>query len=587
MAQGIEEKDLNSQGQGQQTQTNQLTGTGQGNSSIIRSLPPTGGQRLRQPGTGFTNINRILQANQGNRLGSAVQGGIQQAAQGVRQGIQQGQQQYQNQLQQAQQQRQSDINFRENTLQNVAQGQGVSDEDINRFSQLRSGQYQGKVGLDNPELLRQQAMEAEQLGGLIGSEGGRQTLLQRFAGSPTTNYTQGQQRLDALLLGDQGQQLRRAAAGASGLTGAVNTTVGVGQNLAKMFSDQAQALGSETRKMLDTQTGQVQKSAEDLLKSTVDTEVAKQQEIENLRQALGKGQLSTSQAMQLGGQGLVDFIKQGQYLYGLTPVQLVQKYFSTTSPTALPSQISDVMDVTTANKLNALSRLSGGENLYDPTKVGQFKGSERSFDFNKMLSDINAAKGGVEEEYAKRMAGAGIFQAETGKAPGATLADELRNLKTLGMIKSSDIASLTPDQLSGSLLKIGETGRDSSSYQAAQARLPAAQAAISKTISDTLSQVDQNARAQYAADPSLKEKYPNFNDFLGEQRINALSRVTPSSIVGDQQGLSYGGLLNNPNIYAPTANNIAMMQRYIQNLSPSAISDQLAALRGGKLTLTD
>ncbi len=36
-----------------------------------------------QKGTGFTNLNRILQANKGNKLGQTVAGGIQKQLKGL------------------------------------------------------------------------------------------------------------------------------------------------------------------------------------------------------------------------------------------------------------------------------------------------------------------------------------------------------------------------------------------------------------------------------------------------------------------------------------------------------------------------
>lgn len=48
-----------------------------------------------QKGTGFTNLNRVLQANRGNNLGSAVTSGINQRVQGVKSSIKSAQDQFQ------------------------------------------------------------------------------------------------------------------------------------------------------------------------------------------------------------------------------------------------------------------------------------------------------------------------------------------------------------------------------------------------------------------------------------------------------------------------------------------------------------
>jgi len=47
-----------------------------------------------QKGTGFTNLNRIMQANKGNQLGSTVAGGIQGQVQGVKTGVKSAQDQF-------------------------------------------------------------------------------------------------------------------------------------------------------------------------------------------------------------------------------------------------------------------------------------------------------------------------------------------------------------------------------------------------------------------------------------------------------------------------------------------------------------
>jgi hypothetical protein len=48
----------------------------------------------KRVGTGFTNLNRIMQANQGNRLGQTVAGGVTGQVQNLQSGVQQSQQQF-------------------------------------------------------------------------------------------------------------------------------------------------------------------------------------------------------------------------------------------------------------------------------------------------------------------------------------------------------------------------------------------------------------------------------------------------------------------------------------------------------------
>lgn len=52
-----------------------------------------------QKGTGFTNLNKIMQANQGNKLGQAVSGGIQGQTQGVKTQVKSAQDQFEEEAQ--------------------------------------------------------------------------------------------------------------------------------------------------------------------------------------------------------------------------------------------------------------------------------------------------------------------------------------------------------------------------------------------------------------------------------------------------------------------------------------------------------
>ena len=52
-----------------------------------------------QKGTGFTNLNRIMQANKGNKLGQTVSGGIQNQVQGVKSQVKSAQDQFQEEAQ--------------------------------------------------------------------------------------------------------------------------------------------------------------------------------------------------------------------------------------------------------------------------------------------------------------------------------------------------------------------------------------------------------------------------------------------------------------------------------------------------------
>lgn len=210
----------------------------------MASLPPiTQNRPVVQAGSGFTNLSKYLQANQSNQLGNAVAGGVQQAGQGARGAIDQAGQQFQTQLG-AEKQRLDQQGQRVNSvLGNIP---GATDEDVNQFANIRGGEYKGPTGVANADELRSKANEAETLGQAGGSEAGRFGLLQRFVGRGNNNYNLGSQRLDNMLLGQQGnQQLKAARSGTMGLVNSADKQINSasaqgqeGQGLARQLGDQ-------------------------------------------------------------------------------------------------------------------------------------------------------------------------------------------------------------------------------------------------------------------------------------------------------------------------------------------------------------
>ena len=227
------------------------------------------GMPKSQQGTGYTNLSTIMGANQGNQLGQAVAGGIentgQQASSALNSGVQNFNQQSQaNQLgTQAQQQ------YVQNTLGNLgigANGQstnptsvtGPSSGDVSNFQQYMAGQYMGPSNIANISDIQNKAQNAQTQGQETGSSGGRQALLQQYAASPSTSYGSGAQNLDTALLGATGgTQLAQARQAVSGLNNQVNSAQAAAQQTAQQNTNQAQGFGQAV-------TGQVQGGVNDL-----------------------------------------------------------------------------------------------------------------------------------------------------------------------------------------------------------------------------------------------------------------------------------------------------------------------------------
>lgn len=162
----------------------------------------------RQQGTGFTNINRILEAGKGSgqQLGQAIGQGIGQQAGQFQQGLTQAQQQFGQGVQQNTYNTDANSTAVKNAITNImTPGQQQGDTaNAQQFQQYISGNYTGPQQLSNTDQLGLKAANLQALGGATQNNYGRQGLLQQFVGKG--QYTSGQQNLDNLLLGQPGSQ---------------------------------------------------------------------------------------------------------------------------------------------------------------------------------------------------------------------------------------------------------------------------------------------------------------------------------------------------------------------------------------------
>lgn len=215
-------------------------------------LPTNSTVSPQKRSTGFTNLQRYLSANTGNRLGTSIGSGITSSAQGVQTGLQDAQQQFQ------QQAKTNDLASSENQAARAAVLQrlsgsmvpAVNQSEVSDFSKYRAGQYGGPRELSDTDTLLNKAREAENLGKSTSSEEGRSGLLQRFVGSP--QYTQGQQRFDNLLLGQAPElsQARQKTVGLSSAIGRENQRAGA---QASQLTENARKFGEETSGMIGSQ----------------------------------------------------------------------------------------------------------------------------------------------------------------------------------------------------------------------------------------------------------------------------------------------------------------------------------------------
>lgn len=208
-------------------------------------------------GTGFTNIDRILGANQGagQKIGQSLGASLTGQANTVKAGVEGAQNTFNTGYNQANNAAEGSINAAQsyarqagetdqqyadrigggsaipNTLNNGVVSGGSLTADTSSGSNsstatpntntsatntatpnyqqigqnLTNAAYNGPTGLTNSDQLTQQAANVAALGNLANTQGGQSQLLSSFVAKPG-NYSQGQNALDSLLLGQGGQQ---------------------------------------------------------------------------------------------------------------------------------------------------------------------------------------------------------------------------------------------------------------------------------------------------------------------------------------------------------------------------------------------
>jgi hypothetical protein len=247
-------------------------------------LPPN-----NKKGSGYTNINRVVTANQGNKLGQTVSSGVQNQANQVKEQTTQATNRFGEEAQKNRLDTQEAADKRDQTIgrfSNVNETQVVNpaDEDVNNFARYRTGTYEGPKQLNDYQSLAGRAQNTEMLGDLSRSTGGRQELLKRFVGG--SGYTQGQQGLDNLLLGQSGDalnQTRRATQGLQQDVAGANTQAA---NLAQEYSNRAKIFGDETVGKLTAAYDPISGKIEEKLKANQGVEDKRKGDLSSLQNIL-------------------------------------------------------------------------------------------------------------------------------------------------------------------------------------------------------------------------------------------------------------------------------------------------------------
>lgn len=339
----------------------------------------------QQRGSGYTNISKVLQANQGNGLGSAVGNNIQQVGNQAQDNLRNAQ----NQFNQQTQSNQFNTDQNKQTVENVLNDptQAVNSQQGKQFQNLISGQYQGPQNLNNANQIQAQAGNLAQMGQALGSSGGRQALLQQMFGNP--QYTQGQQTLDNLLLGQsQSPELQQARRAALTTQGQVNNAISGAAAQGQQQTQQAQQFGKSVQdqfgNLVNTQDQSLQNAA---LKAQTDRDAQYRQTLQDYN----TGHLTGDEANLLG-------VTNNENTYNL--LNDPSKYLS---ESALKANASNVASADDYAKMQALQKLGGQyapqnsqtafANYQDPKQAGAFARDQAiSGDTKNFNTDLDSTK---------------------------------------------------------------------------------------------------------------------------------------------------------------------------------------------------
>lgn len=383
------------------------------------ALPPT-----KRQGSGFTNLNRYLQANKGSKVGEAVQGGVEGNINRFKTGLSGAQEGFQKGVRESaldtdiNREAQKNVLGRIGTLGSKAQVVGgeaqdntpniISQADVDQFGKFRAGAYGGPRNIGNEAGLLGQSQNLQGIGKATQTEAGRQGLLQQFLGKGG-QYNQGQQKLDNLLFGQQANKLGSINRSVQGLAGQTSNQLGMARDQAQQQAAQNRAFGTDTQKTLDTEyKTRADKLAGDVTKFQGDQKTAYDTLVANT------GNLQATNDPYL--QSLA-----GSATWGVNPGDYITKTGTANAGNVLtPQQQAQMV---------ALSRLGGGDasqvpemsagDRYDPSKavgfnVGDYetaRGQKRSNFYENVLPNY------------KQTINSGLINPETGKSSSSQQMD--------------------------------------------------------------------------------------------------------------------------------------------------------------------
>ena len=336
----------------------------------IKINNPQGSQPQQKKGSGFVNLNKILQANAGNQLGQTVSQGINQGTQKVQSDLGQIQSQFQSDAEKNNLASDQNKQAVSDALNNIAGGQpNITDEQTKQFGTFLSGQYAGPKGLDESKTAQvgARAQEVQGFGQALSSGGDKTRVLQAFAGKGP--YSAGQTRLDSLLLGkgpNAKEQLDQARQGSKNLVSKVGAAQDTANQVGQLRTTQARDFGQQTGEQLKTQEKAINSDiGQALTKAQADKQAALNRYMESLQKRdLGASPDIKNQLAQAGIYG-----NEGVRLFGIDPTKAIQQ--------GEDASLQNIASLKQRSQLEALAKLGQKDpstlgfasNVYDPNQA--------------------------------------------------------------------------------------------------------------------------------------------------------------------------------------------------------------------------
>lgn len=417
MAQTIGFGDLQNQGDNNQNGQDQSQGQNSNQNSNVQDVgatnPPAGAQggantvssggkpgdqykpeaySQKSQGTGYTNIQRVVQANRPQQLQQAVAGNISGASQQGIGNVNQASQQFQGQTAGNQANTAANQQLVQNVLndptkfsqaqanpasgatnaaptagQNVYGTNSAVGQQGTLFTQLLGGQYGGPQALANQDQLAAQTQALRQMGQGLGTSGGQQSILQGVMGN-NPQYSRGQQTLDALLLGQgNSQALTQARRQALGATDVLGQAQAGAAEQAKEGTAGAQAFGQQVQGQFGSTVSGADKALQD---QATAAQTARDTKYQQTLADIKTGNITQEEADLLG-------LTSGQNVYNV--LNDPSKFLSESALKANAQNVAGTQDYA---KMQALQQLAGGytpgaaqdvfKQYQDPSQAGKF-----------------------------------------------------------------------------------------------------------------------------------------------------------------------------------------------------------------------